>query len=199
MAVANAPVLRSDNLGCTCRQRRPEQRWIWAVGEFMVDISGAQAHGWGLLPLLLGPLPAVTVAILLAWPSCHISTRWAVPVAWSAVIDGVACLAAMVPVLISIDRGPATIIGGLVITPKVGWGLWLTLTCGGTLCLAAGFVAERLARYVEELERHRRSGRLDQCVAGGSTDRDCRRRDRRRPVLVRQRPDRSPCKSRHVR
>lgn len=123
---------------------------------FVADITGAQAHKWGLVPLLLGPLAAMAVIVLLVWPFRTVNPRWAVPLAWGAVITGEICFASTVPVWITIERGPVTTYAGLVIEPRAGWGLWLAFACSATLCLSATFIAEEIARYAGRLERHRR-------------------------------------------
>jgi hypothetical protein len=126
----------------------------------LLSVNGLEAGGCGVITLSLGTLSGAAILALLLWPHSVIGPRWTVPVAWGAAVAGTACLASIVPILMSIETAPVTTFMDLSISPEVGWGLWLVIVCAAALCASAAFIATQVGQHLDRLEPGQRRHHL---------------------------------------
>jgi hypothetical protein len=120
----------------------------WITVAF-VTLSGLDAAWWGRSALIAATVAAVALTLLLMRPSAF-GSRWAVPVAWLAVVLGVGCLALSVPFLIRIVTLPREEILRITVGANPGWGLWLLVVSGAVLALAATIVARAMGLALDQ-------------------------------------------------
>ena len=126
----------------------------WAHLLTVSSINGLGVSGWTLVGLLLGAVSGIALCAQLNWGRTTFSLRWAVPIAWAAVVAGVGCLAIAVVYIVGIMSFSNEFFGTSAGT-QVGWGLWMVLISCVVLCVTAAIVAVQIGKANEDHTRRR--------------------------------------------
>jgi hypothetical protein len=121
------------------------------VSVFLFCLNGLDAGNWGVTTLTLGALSGVVLVVELLWERTPFHPRWAVPLAWSVAVAGVACCTMGLAILIRLLAAPKADFFGVPIGPGIGWGLGLLVISAAVLCVTAAIVATHISRGVELL------------------------------------------------
>src|SRR5690242_9992536 len=76
------------------------------VSAFIFTINGLDTGFWGVMTLTLGAVSALVLLLVLFWGVTPFDPRWAVPLAWSELVSGAACLTAGVVILVRVLTAP---------------------------------------------------------------------------------------------
>jgi len=107
---------------------------------FAFSASGLDLDGWGTATLTLGAAAVIALATERELLRARSDIQWAVPLAWSVFIAGVACLAVAVVNLVRFVSASTEILGASI-DVGVGWGLWVVAACSALLSLIGAIVA----------------------------------------------------------
>ncbi|KUI21975.1 hypothetical protein AU195_06615 [Mycobacterium sp. IS-1496] len=115
----------------------------------LFSVNGLDAGGWGSAELAIGVTAALILVAVLLWDRTPLDLRWALPLAWLAVVLGVACLSFSIPTIVRIMTIPTQSVLGLPISAEIGWGLVLHAVSAAVLVVATHVATTRIASDIE--------------------------------------------------
>jgi hypothetical protein len=119
------------------------------VSAFIFTVNGLDTGFWGVMTLTIGALSALVLLVVLFWGVTPLDPRWAVPLAWSVLVGGAACLATGLVILFRLLTAPKADVFGVPVGPGVGWGLWLLTVSSVVLCVTASIGANYVGQTVD--------------------------------------------------